>query len=225
MKGTKYLVFITFLMFINILYVKASCSTEVLLLQKESASKIKVTYKHLGEITKEDGSKVYNEFLVTASNIEEGLYIHLSPMTNENFIENENDIQIKLTTGTWHYNIYSSKCEMVVKDIIVKLPKFNIYSLDPLCEGIDQDSFSLCAKYHEYEINRDIFEKKVKAYRLENNIEEEMIKTKEKDNKLNYILGIIEKYRYIIVGILSGLLLLLITIIINTKRKKRTILE
>jgi len=225
MKIMKSLLLIVFIFLLNLNYVEASCTEEELSNLKLDADKIKITYKHLGEVTKEDGSKVYNEFLVTTSEIGEGLYIHLNPMTNENFIENENNIQIKLTTGTWVYSIYSSKCEKVLKDITVKLPTFNTYSLDPLCEGIDEDDFPLCAKYYEYEFSRETFERKVNAYRIENNITESNNTSQEENNILSQILDLIEKYNLYIAGTLAIILLILIVIIINSRRKKKAILE
>lgn len=226
MKQLKYILFSFLIIFLSIISVNAQCTNEELLAEKEKAENIKITYKHLGEVTKDDGSKVYNEFLVTTKNIPEGIYVHLSPMTEENFDESMDDLKIKLTTGTWYYNMYSSKCETVVDTITVKLPRFNIYSLDPLCEGIDSDDFQLCSKYYEYEFSRETFEKKVKTYRLENNIGKIDNNVKEKNNNiLKTILNFIETYNLFIVGFLIIILIILIVIIIISKKKKRTVLE
>lgn len=224
MKSLKKILLIFFILLTNIANVKASCTIEEKNELKSKVDNIKITYKHLGEIKKSDGTKAYNEFLVTASNIEEGLYIHLSPMTNENFIENETNIQIKLTTGTWIYSIYSSKCGETLKDIKVVLPKFNVYSLDPLCDGINSDEFKLCSKYYEYEVSRDTFERKIKDYRLQNNIKDDL-KEVEKESIFNQMLDYIEIYKLYIVGVLILILLILIPIIIKTKRKQKQILQ
>ncbi|MGM9875642.1 MAG: hypothetical protein ACI310_00200 [Bacilli bacterium] len=226
MKQIKYILFSFLILFLSIISVNADCTNEELLAEKEKAENIRITYNHLGEVTKDDGSKVYNEFLVTTKNIPEGIYVHLSPMTEENFDESMDDLKIKLTTGTWYYNMYSSKCETVVDTITVKLPRFNIYSLDPLCEGIDSDDFQLCSKYYEYEFSRETFERKVKTYRLENNIGKIDNNVKEKNNNiLKTILNFIETYNLFIVGFLIIILIILIVVIIISKKKKRTVLE
>lgn len=226
MKNIKYLIISLFLLCLNFTYVKASCTSEELSSLKEEIKKIKITYKHLGEIINDDGSKSYDKFLVTAKNIPEGVYVHLSPMTEENFDESTDDLKIKLTTGTWYYNMYSSKCETVVDIITVKLPRFNIYSLDPLCEGIDSDDFQLCSKYYEYEFSRETFEKKVNAYRAENNIgKTDNNDEKENNNILKTILDFIENYNLFIAGGLTIVLIILIVIIVISKKKKRKVLE
>lgn len=226
MKKNKYLLFAIMILFLNISYVHAECSDEELSQITKEIDKIEITYKHLGEVTKEDGSKVYNEFLVTAKNIPENVYVHLSPMTEENFDETTEDLKIKLTTGTWYYNMYSSKCENIVKSIEIKLPTFNIYSLDPLCEGIDGEDFKYCGKYYEYQIDRETFERKVKAYRIEHKIgQEDTTKVEKENNFFPKILDILkDNYPYILIG-LGVLLLTILTIIIISKKKKRKILQ
>lgn len=39
-----------------------------------------------------------------------------------------------------------------------------MYSLDPLCEGIDGRDFPLCGKYYEPRVSYADFEKRVKSY-------------------------------------------------------------
>lgn len=225
---SKYLLFTVMILFLNFTYVHAECTDDELNQIKEEVDKIEIIYKHLGEVNKEDGSKVYNEFLVTAKNIPEGVYVHLSPMTEENFDETGEDLKIKLTTGTWYYNMYSSKCETVVDTITVKLPTFNIYSLDPLCEGIDGEDFKYCGKYYEYQIDRETFERKVKTYRMEHKVGQEE-KTEEEESSFQKILNktkdiIKDNYKYILIG-LGVILLIVLIIIIISKNKKRKILE
>ncbi|MGN1342506.1 MAG: hypothetical protein ACI4VL_04710 [Bacilli bacterium] len=226
MKKNKYLLFAIMILFLNISYVNAECSDEELNQIIKEIDKIEITYKHLGEVTKEDGSKVYNQFLVTAKNIPENVYVHLSPMTEENFDETTEDLKIKLTTGTWYYNMYSSKCETVVDTITVKLPTFNIYSLDPLCEGVDGEDFKYCGKYYEYQIDRETFERKVKAYRIEHKIgQEDTTKVEKENNFFQKILDILKDNYLYILGVLGVLLLTILTIIIISKKKKRKILQ
>lgn len=226
MKKNKYLLFAIMILFLNISYVNAECSDEELNQITKEIDKIEITYKHLGEVTKEDGSKVYNQFLVTAKNIPENVYVHLSPMTEENFDETTEDLKIKLTTGTWYYNMYSSKCEIVLDTITVKLPTFNIYSLDPLCEGIDGEDFKYCGKYYEYQIDRETFERKVKAYRIEHKIgQEDTTKVEKENNFFPKIVDILKDNYLYILGVAGVLLIITIIIIIISKKKKRKILQ
>lgn len=228
MKQLKYILFSFLIIFLSIISVNAQCTNEELLAEKEKAENIKITYKHLGEVTKDDGSKVYNEFLVTTKNLAEGQYIYLSPLANEDFVEKDNTIQITLTTGKWEYNIYSSKCKEIVKTINVNLPKFNMYSIDPLCKDIDGDDFTLCSKYLEYEVSRETFERKINEYRKTHTINNKD-NNKEENININYIinkaLDFINKYNLYIAGFLLVILVILIIIIIKKKLKKRNVLE
>lgn len=227
MKKIKYIVLLAIPLFLlNNSYIKAEeCTKEELDTLKAKADKIEITYKHLGEIEKEDGSKVYNEFMVTTKNLD-GFYVYLSPMTEENFVELENGIQIKLTTGTWKYAIYSKECDTKIEEIEVNLPRFNIYSLDPLCDGVDSDEFSLCGKYYNYEVSRETFERKVNAYRKEKKIDEKDDKPEEKNNDIiNKALEYLNKYYIYITVILSIILVIIIIAIIIRKKKQRGVLE
>ena len=165
--------------------------------------------------------------MVTAKNIPDGVYVQLYPFTDDQFEESSEGLKLKLTTGTWHYYMYSEKCDKTLKDITVTLPKFNEYSLDPLCEGIDGEDFRYCNKYYDGEIPRETFERKVKEYRLANHLDDK--KTDNNDvKKKDYLKPIVdfllEYYLYIIIGIGIIVLISLLVLIIK-KKKKRTILE
>ena len=203
--------------------VHADCSNDELIMIKSEIKKIIISYKHLGEVVKEDGSKVYNEFMVTAKNMPEDVYIYLYPMTSEKFEVNNNDASIRLTTGIWNYDLYSSKCEKVVDTITVKLPTFNIYSLDPLCEGVDGDEFILCGKYYEGTVSREDFELRVNNYRRLH-IKEEQDDNVDNANIFDVILNFIKAYYiYIILIISVGLICLLVINIISKKKNKRVL--
>lgn len=227
MQKIKYILFTFLILSFGTLFVSAECTKEELTTEKEKTNNIKITYKHLGEVVKDDGSKAYNEFLVTARGVEEGQYIHLSPLTNTDFITENNEIKITLTTGKWEYNIYSLKCESVVKTINVNLPKFNIYSLDPLCEGIDGEDFAFCSKYLNYEVSRETFERKVNEYKRNMPISDTQISKDELNiNDIMFkVLDFISNNNLYIVGVLLIILIILLIIIINRKKKKRNVLE
>ena len=148
MNKRKSLLFILMLTIFSTNIVKAECTTEEENNIRKEIDKIEIVYKHLGEVTKEDGTKTYNEFMVTAKNIPDGVYVHLYPFTDEQFEESSEGLKLRLTTGIWHYYMYSEKCDETLKDITVTLPRFNEYSLDPLCDGVDTEDFRYCNKYY-----------------------------------------------------------------------------
>lgn len=225
MKRVYYLMMTFISMFILISTAVAECSDEERINLKNQIGKVIISYSHLGEVVKEDGSIVYNEFMVTTSNIPDGVYIYLYPTTLEKFETLDNgDLKIKLTTGTWKYNFYSSKCQNIIDTISVSLPTFNKYSLDPLCDGIDGSEFKLCGKYYEEEVSRENFEQRLNSYKKIHVKEEKNEVNNDKNNIINSIFTFIKSYYfYLIAAILFIVLISLIVKIISERRNKKVL--
>ena len=229
MKQIKYILFSFIILFLSILSVNADCTNEELNELKKEASKIRVTYKHLGAVEVEGQVKEYNHFTMTFKNIDEDFYI--SDIYNETIKleENQNEITIKTTTGVYTYFVNSNKCKTVITEIKVKIPRFNSYSLDPLCDGIDGDDFPLCGKYLDYEVSYDTFKRKVEDYKKTQETKKNSDERIENDislrESLNKILEFIINYQIYIIAVLSILLIILIIITILKRKKKRGVLE
>lgn len=224
MKKNTNLLLTILILILSINIVKADCTPEEEKQLLEEVEKVELVYKHLGEVTKEDGSKVYNEYKVTAKNIPNEVYIYLYPFADEKFEETSEGPRITLKTGTWYYNMYSSKCDKTLKTITLTLPKFNMYSLDPLCDKVDTEDFKYCHKYYQNEISRETFERKVKAYRLEHHLDDKEIPKQEKENILKPVIDfLLEYYIYIIIGIV--VIVTISALIIRINKKKRTVLK
>lgn len=225
MKNIKYVVFTIIFVLLNIFYVNASCTDEELNNLRDKTSDIKVTYKHLGKV-ETDEDVYYNNFEVKVKNVDEDFYISLFNNTilltpsNGEIIETFNN-------GTWILDIYSNKCDQKISEIKVLIPRFNMYSLDPLCEGIDGDDFPLCGKYYEYDVSYDNFVSRVKHYRTTHNINNinNSQDTGNENNIFNVVLKYFMKYRLYVVISLVVILVILIIIIIVRKRKKRGVLK
>ncbi len=222
MKKICYFVFTILFSCLLINCVNAQCTNDEISLLKKEADKIKVTYKHLGAVEVEGGLLEYNHFtltfnkLTTDFNIKDDFGNLLDRDFNSNYITFESD------TGTYKYYIISKKCDIILSTINVTLPRFNIYSLDPLCEGISGNDFALCGKYFEHEVSYEYFEKKINDYKrnTDNNKSDE--KTAENINisyYLNYLYSYIkEKYVYFIFTF--AFILIFFAFIIFIRRKK-----
>lgn len=223
MKNTVHVIFIILLFSLLINNVQADCTDEEINSLKKDVEKVKVTYKHLGEVEKEDGTKVYDQFIVSTYNIPENVYIYLYPTTTEKFEDDSDDsLKIKLTTGKWSFDFYSSKCDMIIDSIKVKLPTFNIYSLDPLCEGIDGNEFKLCGKYYEGTVSRKNFEERIKLYRQLHVKEEQVDEVSDNVSIINNIIDFISKYYlYMLVPVIFILIGIVIFKIISKRNNKK----
>lgn len=226
MKNIKYMLITIIFLFINIFYVNASCTSEEIQELKDLAKDIKITYKHKGKVITDEGV-FYNLFDIKVKNIDNDMYVSVD---NGNMILNpvESEIVETFNNGTWNFDVYSNKCEEKINTIKVYIPRFNVYSLDPLCEGIDGDDFALCGKYYEYDVKYDNFVARVKHYRATYKIDDSKEVEKEENRVemvFNYILEFIVKYKlYIIISAVVILITIVITIIIK-KNKKRGVLE
>ncbi len=226
MKKIKYLIFTLIFISLSVSYVSASCTSEELSKLKAEASKIKVTYKHLGKIEYEDGDVTYSLFDVTMKNIPDNFYIKIPKLT-ATFEPTNGTAVAKINTGKWQLEVYSNKCEEMVGVINVELPKFNTYSLDPLCEGIDESEVPLCGKYYEYDVSYERFKETVSAYRDNHMINnEETDDEKENFSKVfNKISKFIVKYKLYFITFSIIIILTPIIIKLFKKKKKRGVLE
>lgn len=228
MKNIKYIIFTLLISFISIFHVNASCTDEEITSLKELANDIKITYKHLGKIEDEEGI-YYNIFEVNIKNIDDDFYI-LYLNDTEKLVATDGKITKNFNNGTWKFNIYSNKCGIKITDIDVYIPRFNTYSLDPLCDGIDGNDFPLCGKYYEYDVSYDNFVDRVNSYRSIHDIDEN-INDEKKDEKnifslvYDSILNFFINYKLYIIISIAILLIVIVLFIIIRKRKKRGVLE
>lgn len=227
MKNIKYILFAIIFLSLNIFNVKASCTEEELSNLKLEADKIKITYKHMGKVEYEEYT-AYNIFEVTVKNLHNDLYINITELEeNIKIYPINGEGKTKIYNGNWNFYVYSNKCNTKIDTIKVFIPRFNTYSLDPLCEGIDGEDFPLCGKYYEYDISYASFKDRVTHYRNTHNIDNKNTIDNENNDKiiLKELLNYITKYRIYIIIPLTFLLIILIAIIIINKRKKRGVLK
>lgn len=228
MKNIKYIVFVILLMFVNVFYVNASCTDEEIDILKNKAKDIKITYKHMGIIEDEDDI-YYNNFEVKAKNVDDDLFFSL---INGTIILEPKDGEVTdvFSNGKWNFEVYSKSCEQKIHTIEVFIPKFNKYSLDSLCEGIDGEDFALCGKYYEYEVPYDNFVERVNHYRITHNVKSDQnVQDKDSDDKFislfKDILKFVKEYSlYISISFVISLIIIVFVIVI-VKRRKRGVLK
>lgn len=226
MKNIKYIIFVFISLFFNVFYVQAQCTNNEINELKKLADDIKITYKHMGVI-KTDDYIDYNSFNVTVKNFSDNLYITYLDGTNK-ILPKNGTASVTLSNGDWEFRVFSNKCDDEISLINVHLPKFNMYSLDPLCDGIDGDDFPLCGKYYEYDVSYESFVERVNYYRsihhISNNDDIDDSDSNHVTVILNKILDYIFNYRLYIFISLVIILVILIIIIIIKRRKKRGVL-
>lgn len=227
MKNIRFLLIIILFLFVNVFYVHASCTDEEIALLKEEAQKIKVSYKHKGAV-EIDEEIFYNQFDITVRNLNDNFYVSLLA-GSEKLFPQDGIAKTRLTSGKWLFKIYSTKCEILIDEIDVFLPTFNLYSLDPLCEGIDGNDFPMCGKYYEYDISYEEFKKSLESYinslDVDNYEQEDTLFIDDVNNLVNKIFNFIVKYKYYFLCTILALLIIVILLILIKRHKKRGVLE
>lgn len=212
-------IFFTLIVFFSCMFcVNASCTDEELEILKKEANNIKVTYKHKGVI-EDDGVVFYNRFDIIVKNINDDFYFTYSGYGE--LIPNAGTASTVLESGQYTFEVNSKKCDIVVDEIFVKIPRFNVYSLDPLCSGIDGDDFPLCGKYYDYQVDYDDFYIRVNNYRTTHNIADSSFDIdEEKSNMFEFIVNFLSQYYICIIAFLVSIILLIIIILLIVRRKK-----
>lgn len=224
MKRIKYFITIVMLMSIISPKVYAECTDEELNNIKKETDKIEITYKHLGKIESE--IIVTNQFIVTIKNIPSEVYI-VESINNKKYQENE-IIDGKITdnyiTGKWIFDFYSSECNAKIRTINVKLPRYNPYSENELCEGINGDDFKLCNKYYDYEVSYDVFLKRIEQYKALHKTQSEK-EVKYSDGFFDKLKGILIKNKLYIGISFASIIVIVILAWLIIKRKRRKVLK
>lgn len=233
MKITKYLLLIICLLTLNVNHVYAeSCDNEDILRLKKLARKVEITYEQDIQQYYEDDLQeeftIYDSYIISIKGLTKEIYGVEMDLLIRFFNKESEENVVSLPyfgPGIRKIEIRSVNCnDEVLYTKKIKLPKYNYYSQDPLCEGISGEDLAVCDEWYSGELDSVILEKKVEQYKksLQSNKsetkEEQTIKTKI-NNTLKFLL---DNYVYLIIGIV---VIVIITAIIIFAKRKRSDLE
>lgn len=195
-----------------------ACDAEDILNKKKYSEKITVTLQYAKDANGND-TGLYNivikdvtpEFTIIERKTNNVYSYEDIP---ENGIININD----LTSGNYKIEVYSSECEGdLLRTINYKLPNYNHYANNPLCDGISEEELDVCNRAYQGKITDEIFEREINKY----NQKIEQLYQTENENS-NNIGGFLKKYYiYIIIAIV----LIIIATGVFIFNKKRGVLE
>lgn len=145
---------------------------------KKEVSSINVSYKRDKDAVDAFDAPVYDSYIVTIKNLYDNYYIE----DNESGIkigkdylyegetsENNTYVSDAITSGVKKLKVYHNGCSNVIKTIELKLPVYNVYSEDPLCDNVDKSRVKVCDKWLENQITYEKFYNEVSKYKEENN--------------------------------------------------------
>ena len=196
--------------------VYATCGKNDMLRIKDIANEIKITAQYAKDQNGKDTG--YYDLMITGLTNE--LYM-VEEITKEEYYYNPDYDGVfyisDLQEGKYRFKVYYDTCDELVRTIVYKLPKYNHYANNPLCEGIEEDELDVCNRTYQLELTDELFEEKINEYKNSfglNNLED--------DKQSNNIISFIKKY-YIYIGI--AILALIIIIISIVVKRRREVLE
>lgn len=218
MNRKKYLIITTVLSLLCVTKAYAACTQQEINEFKKIEDEYKITY----EFDKDTKSYTLNLQGYDFQQYDYRFYIIGELQCNE--IDKNNTKCYYFNPGTYRIDIIgkTKTCNDVLKTISLKLIKYNKYSEDPLCKGIEE--FVLCQPTYEKDIDYDTFVSRVNTYKKtkQNKIDEEKNNQKEISELDKVILYIKENLIQIIIIIIFVILVTISTIIaIKTLKKSR----
>jgi len=217
MKKIMFLI-ITFMCSIN--YVYADCSSEDIKKYKTQVENVEITYMvrepELGEFGMINGI-----IDLIIQNLPEGFYIYSSYYDSNYYVSDWEDGIIYMYDhlyGNYSFDIYSEFCpSKKVKSIQFKVPRYNPYSEDELCNDITEGALDVCEPWYDYDLDYDTFVQKVEEYKNKH-----IPKPEEKPNwftqLLNDIMIFASTYSIYIMSGIVVLVIIITMVIINRKR-------
>lgn len=217
MKNIKHIIYTIVLFLICITNTYAACTEEAIKEFKKLEDKYTVKYEY-NKPTKDYTLTFYfadtDKYTYQVDErLQEMEYIEFNDTNFKTIVKEPGEYKINVTG-------FFENCYGVLKIINLKLPKYNKYSEDPICKGIEE--FVLCNPAYDKEIDYDSFVSRVNTYKKSKN------KEPEKPNEPvtppeNEILKYIKDNIIQIIIVVVFIILLIITACITLKsiRKSR----
>lgn len=211
MKRKILLTLISFITFTPEIY--AECTNEEVNAFKKISNEYKVTYEMNTE------SKLYNLTFYDPAPDKYTFVINGATDGDFSIHDNNNYQYLGLSPGEYTVTIegVTNTCKDVLKTINLSLPKYNKYTEDPLCKGIEE--FVLCQSTYDKDIDYETFKQRVEVYKktkTENNIKTDDI------NKNNAIVNYFKNNIGQISLFTISLVLVIIVITLIAKRQKKS---
>ena len=201
---------ITFLLVIPNVYAITRCDWDDIYRIQDVADKITIE----SELFKDENGKETGTFNLIIKGITEDLYIK-DNLTNETYYYEDSELGTLILknkeSSSYSFSINYDYCdEMLIKTIRYKLPKYNHYANDPLCEGITGEELDVCDKWYSKKLDDDTFKQKIEEYK-----ESLGISNNDTNNK---VMEFVKKYYIYFIGIIIAIIIIISVIVVNKKR-------
>lgn len=169
---------------------------------KEIANGVEITYE-LQEPYKYGDMVIKDEYLLSINGLTEEIYIN-NKTDNKKYFAKTDMKHEKIYGGIKQIQISSVKCNRNLREIVLNIPAYNIYSQFEECKIEKNSELSICSEWVEEKISDSYFKQKI-AENMEEN-----------EQQPNFI----KKYYIIIIGgIVSVFVVIFVVLIIKRKKE------
>ncbi len=209
----KSLLFLLILLLLPIT-TKAYCTDEEKLYFKEIEDEYKVTYE-LNKETKNYTIKFYN---AEPDRYTLGIYGVVDDNVKYKSISDNEEEYANIKPGEYKLGVFgvTKECDEAVKTFKLNLQKYNNFSEDPLCEGIEE--FVLCQPTYDKEIDYETFVSRVNTYKKTQEKKQATIDKKDNNQMVEFIEN--NLFQIIIIGVF--ITAVIVTIILTAKSVKKS---
>lgn len=199
------------LFIVNIDVVNASsCDSADIERLRVLASNVTYNSDYIGDTDMTVSTQTYN---VNFIGITDELYVSYYPTYSYDRVNIYNDNQtVQIESGNTIFSVFSSKCNVKLRDISVELLKFNEYSTYNVCQQDGKKDLNVCSPWYQGEINDEIFDATILDY--ENSLQGE---SSFSDNIKDFF---VNNYIYFIVGAVCLVIIIIIFIIIRIRKNR-----
>lgn len=220
MNKKRYLTLTLVLSLIGMNKSYAACTQEQLDAFKLVEKEYKVTYE-LNQTTKLYNVIFHRDINKNYTYLIDGNMNFNNVMSSDTNIIYNDVLPGKYSIGIIHIE---SDCQEELKSFDIKVPRYNIYSEEPLCEDIKE--FYLCKESYDKEIDRETFVSRVNTYKKsldkKENTQEESVKEETTNNIIDQILKYIKENLIQVIIITIFTILLIITAIVTIKQSRKS---
>ena len=203
---------ITFLLVIPNVYADGYCGKNDILRVKDDASNITIE----AELYKDENDKETGTFNLIIKGLTDELYLKdnlTGQIYNYKNLEEGTLILKNKESNNYVFNIYYDRCEdELMRTIRYKLPKYNHYANDPLCEGITGEELDVCDKWYSKDLNDDKFKQRIEEYK------ESLGISNNDNNSNNKMMDFFKKYYIYFIGLAIAIIIIISVIVVNKKR-------
>lgn len=210
----------------NNLNVKASCTEEQKKAFQSKLDQVSITYKYENELLDQNNNVITGFFSINITGLTEDLALY-NPERNLSLVgtKDGNFSKFGFVNGTYEFRLFvnNNVCNDASRNITIKLPKYNEFSDNYLCNGIDATKFLPCSKWYEYDLDEKTFLARLEEYKQQtkknNNVIEQV--TEEVTDFFKVVSNHISDYLiWYIIGLLIIILSIVYLIYYIKKRKK-----